>query len=530
MTFARLVWSEWTKLRSVRARLAALVGAAIVMTLFSIMSAAGERRTCCATTVIGPGGQAVVDRYELLHRPLDGDGTLTVRVAAFTGLLPPPGRSFGRPSPPGAPLSEGHPGLEPWAKAGLIITADTRPGASYAAVMIAADHGVRFQYDYTHDVAGPAGPNPPTATAGLISGAATNGVVTDSGATGTQPQQWLRLVRAGDTITAYSSADGATWVRVGSARLSGLPATVQAGPFVTSPQDAQLTEHPFVTSGAVGPTLATATFADPAVEGAWPTAAWAGQTVGGSDDSLPGSATRLPDGGYQVTGSGDIAPAVGGVEGTGITVDHALAGGFVALIVVIALGAVSATSEYRRGLIQATLVATPRRGRVLAAKAVVIGGATFALTLPAAALSTVVGLRVLRANHNLLYPVSTLTAARVVVGTAAFLAIAAVVALAVGVIVRRSAVAITAVMVATVLPYLLFQALPATAAEWMLRVTPTAALAVQQTLPVYHQVAIAYTPVNGYYPLAPWAGFAVLCGYGATCLAVAAVLVRRRDV
>ena len=57
--------------------------------------------------------------------------------------------------------------------------------------------------------------------------------------------------------------------------------------------------------------------------------------------------------------------------------------------------------------------------------------------------------------------------------------------------------------------------LPAGAADWLLRVTPAAGFAVQQSHPRYPQVAAAYTPTNGYYPLAPWAGFAVLCAWAA---------------
>jgi hypothetical protein len=52
---------------------------------------------------------------------------------------------------------------------------------------------------------------------------------------------------------------------------------------------------------------------------------------------------------------------------------------------------------------------------------------------------------------------------------------------------------------------------------------------VQQTLPVYPQVANDYSPTSGYYPLAPWAGFAVLCAYAGVALAIAAVLLHRRD-
>ena len=44
----------------------------------------------------------------------------------------------------------------------------------------------------------------------------------------------------------------------------------------------------------------------------------------------------------------------------------------------IVLATVFATSEYRRGLIRTTLAASPRRGRVLAAKAVVAGSLAFA--------------------------------------------------------------------------------------------------------------------------------------------------------
>ena len=35
-----------------------------------------------------------------------------------------------------------------------------------------------------------------------------------------------------------------------------------------------------------------------------------------------------------------------------------------------------------------------------------------------------------------------------------------------------------------------------------------------------------YTPLTGSYPVTPWAGFAVLCGYTALALALAAMLSR----
>jgi ABC-type transport system involved in multi-copper enzyme maturation permease subunit len=96
---------------------------------------------------------------------------------------------------------------------------------------------------------------------------------------------------------------------------------------------------------------------------------------------------------------------------------------------------------------------------------------------------------------------------------------------------RRSAGAVAAVIVLIVLPYILSVSavLPAGAAEWVLRLTPAAAFAVQQSVKAYAQVDQAYTPAFGFYPLAPWAGFAVLCGWAALALGVATYRLKRRD-
>jgi hypothetical protein len=54
-------------------------------------------------------------------------------------------------------------------------------------------------------------------------------------------------------------------------------------------------------------------------------------------------------------------------------VAQTLVGMFAGLIRVITVAAIFVTAEYRRGLIRLTLTARPRRTRVLAAKAIVIG-------------------------------------------------------------------------------------------------------------------------------------------------------------
>ena len=110
---------------------------------------AGRAASCYP---VGPGGEAVTDSFYFVHRPLAGNGSITARVTSLTGLLPT--ASSGRVR--AGPQSGMHPGLEPWSKAGIIIKASTRQGSAYAAMMVTGGHGVRMQYDYTQDVAGPA--------------------------------------------------------------------------------------------------------------------------------------------------------------------------------------------------------------------------------------------------------------------------------------------------------------------------------------------------------------------------------------
>ncbi len=509
--FAQLLRAEWTKFRTVRGWVIGMVVAALVIVglglLPGMQGSCGQRGPASACALpVGPGGQEVTDSFYFVHQRLAGDGSITVRVTSLTGLLPQPVN--GGISADQGPHEGMRPGLAPWSKAGLIIKASTRQGSAYAAVMVTGGHGVRMQYNFSHDTAGSPG-----------------------GVSAVSPR-WLRLTRTGDTITGDESADGTHWAKVGTAHLAGLPSTVQAGLFATSPQYTQAIQSFGLSGSAGGPTQATAAFDHLGRQGTWPSQAWTGENIGG-----PGDATALQRGGFDqagggftVTGSGDIAPAVAGAAGLGTTITQTLVGTFAGLIVVVVVGVMFITAEYRRGLIRTTLAASPRRGRVLVAKVIVIGAVTYLTGLAAAAVVVTGGQRILRGNGVYVHPATTLTELRVVAGTAALLAVAAVLALAIGTVLRRSAGAVTAVIVVIVLPYLLaVSVLPAGAAQWLLRVTPAAALAIQQGTPQYPQVDNIYTPANGYYPLAPWAGFAVLCAWAALALGLAVVLLRRRD-
>jgi hypothetical protein len=521
--FAALLRAEWTKFRTVRSWLIALLAAAVLAALstIAIAGAADGAQNPGARNpgATGPNGQAVTDQFEFAHQPLAGNGSLTVAVTSLTGSVPSGGLT------PEAGPAFGH-GPQPWTKAGIIITASSRPGSAYAAVMVTGSHGVRMQYNYTHDTSGQGGS--PSAAA----------------------PAWLRLTRSGDTITGYDSSDGTHWTRIGTAALAGLPSTVQAGMFAASPS-ADLTVQGFASNnGAQVGTLGTARFGHLGRTGRWTARAWTPTQVGQPSAQATRRGIRCGPGGcvrpagtpagtgftahgstYTVTGSGDIAPYVPILDPLGLSFKGTLVG----LIAVIALAALFITAEYRRGMmIRTTFAASPHRGRVLAAKALVIGIVTFLAGLAGAAAALVT------AGHKLTthgwatsafpaWPLLSAHGLQIVVGTAGLFALTAILAVAAGAMMRRSAGAIATVIAIMIVPLILGTLLPMTPAQWLLRLTPAAAFSVQQGTQSYPQVSHACLPYNGCYPLSPWHGFAVLAGWAILALGAAALVVRRRD-
>ncbi|MEU0400107.1 hypothetical protein ABZ318_07625 [Streptomyces sp. NPDC006197] len=497
--FGRVLRAEWTKFRTVRGWVLGTVGALVVTCLVGLLATAQSNDGGANATKlpVGPSGDAVNDAFYFLHQPLKGDGSITVPVSSLTGQV-------------AASPTENKPGLAPWAKAGVIVKDSLEPGSSYAAMMVTGAHGVRMQYDFTHD------------TAGM------------PGAASAQAPRWLRLERSGETVTGYQSTDGSKWTEVGTARLSGLSESPQVGLFATSPSATEDTG----TGTGFNPAVATGAFGAPTLSGGWSGDAWQERQVsdgagtsGSYSRSTKGEAVRA-DGGYRITGAGDIAPVVGGPAASGVRIlSNFLVGAFAGLIMMVVVAAGYMTAEYRRGLVGVTFAASPGRGRVLVAKALVVGCAAFLAGTTAAAFMVPFGAARSLANGFPVLTVPSSTELRVVVGTGLLLAAAGVFALSVGAILRRSAVTITVVVVGMVLPYLLATAsvLPPTASDWLLKVTPAAGFAIQQTVTHYDQVVTVYSPMHGYFPLAPWAGFAVLCAYAAAAFAGALVLIRRRD-
>ncbi|MFC5826013.1 ABC transporter permease subunit [Nonomuraea insulae] len=504
--FWRLLRAEWTKFRTVRGWMVAMTAAALVTVLLGLLSASSNHASCssgpvevaCPPPLVGPGGEAVDDKFYFVHRPLAGDGSITVRLTSMTGQIRKPDVTPGQRNVVA--------GVVPWAKAGVMIKESTKQGSAYAAVMMTGERGVRMQHNFTHDMAG------------------------RPGGVSKQSPRWLRLTRSGDTLTGYESADGTSWAQIGATALTGLPQTVQVGMFATSPGD--LT----VTQGDLGGSIAAARFTEATGEfdqvklQGNTSGAWRNDDIGVSvapDGSAhhPGRASQS-GGTFSVTGVGDIAPAI-----EGSPPERPLSSALTGLILVIVVAVMFITAEYRHGLIRTTLLAGPHRGRMLAAKALALGLVTFAAALPATAITFTAGGRILRDNGNAVLPVSLLTQVRVVVGMAALFALAAVLALALGALLRRSVAAVITAVAVIVVPHVLAttSVLPDSAAQWLLRVTPAAGFAIQQSIPEYAHMLGHYAPIAGFYPLPPWAGLAVLAGYAALVLGLAVVQLRRRD-
>ncbi|TVZ05349.1 hypothetical protein EAS64_12315 [Trebonia kvetii] len=515
-SFWYLVHAEWTKFRTVRGWVIAVLLTMVLITAFAFlgtdvsggcaatggmssatgMSSGTGDAVACAAQPIGPGGEPVIDAFYFAHQPVTGNGTITVQVTSLTGQVPA--------APAGSRLDEPQigSGLQPWSKAGIIIKENTSQGSAYAAMMVTGSNGVRMQWDYVNDTPGVAGGASATASA----------------------PRWLRLVRDGGSVTGYDSADGTRWTLVGTANLPGLTATVQAGLFAAGSS----------VNGNFG-AMATGVFRHIGLS--WPATGWTGTNVGGvlGAGGVPAPGTlRQSAGTVTVAGYGDIGPAAGNAySGSGQSLQRALAGTFFGLIPLIVVAAMFITAEHRRGLIRVSLTAAPHRGRLLAAKAVVIGAAGFVAGVVAATAALAVGAPLLRRGGGLQWPVPPLTEARMVVGTGALLAVAAVLALAIGTVVRRSATAITLVIAVMIVPYLFalgpLRGPDGSGPRWPLLITPASALSVQQAVPRFYQLIAIYRPDEGYYPYPPWAGLAVECGWAAAALTLAFFLLGRRD-
>jgi ABC-2 type transport system permease protein len=192
------------------------------------------------------------------------------------------------------------------------------------------------------------------------------------------------------------------------------------------------------------------------------------------------------------------------------------AGVAIAQLAIVVLGVLFISSEYSSGMIRTSLIAVPKRGRVLAAKALVLAVVTFVVGEVTCFAAFFVG-QALISGHAPHAALGDPGVARAVVGGGLYLAALAVLSVAAGALLRHPAAGIACVMaVALVLP-LIAQALPDSWRNPVTEFWPTQAGS--QITSVYHS---AHT-------LQPWPGFGVMCLFVAIVYAMAWTLLDRRD-
>lgn len=155
------------------------------------------------------------DGFHFTQVLLNGDGEIRARVRSFVNT-------------------------NPWAKAGVMIRESLTAGSRHATMFItppAAENGFGMVWRSTID-----------AQTTYTGGPALNA----------SPDNWVRLVRSGNVLTGYASANGTTWTQVGSTTLVGLPTQLYIGLATTSGRTNQSTTAVYDQVQIIGNQVATA--------------------------------------------------------------------------------------------------------------------------------------------------------------------------------------------------------------------------------------------------------------------------------
>lgn len=199
-----------------------------------------------------------------------------------------------------------------------------------------------------------------------------------------------------------------------------------------------------------------------------------------------------------------------------------LGGLYLSQLVIVVLGALTITSEYSTGMIRTSLTAQPRRGTVYAAKASVFAAVSLATGLVVSFMSFFVGQAIMsgktsRVGVPLGVSLGDPHVLRAVIGGGLFLAACGMLAFGLGVLLRHTAGAITAsiglLFVLSIVVNFLPQGWQDHVDKWM---------------PALAGTQIWTTRPDSDF-LAPWTGFAVLCGYAAVAMIGGLIVFLRRD-
>ena len=198
-------------------------------------------------------------------------------------------------------------------------------------------------------------------------------------------------------------------------------------------------------------------------------------------------------------------------------VTPSLSGVMFAIVAFGVLGVLVTSGEYSTGMIRSSLTAVPRRLPVLWGKLAVFAGVIFPVSLIASFISFFIGQAVLN-THHIGVSITSPDALRSVIGAALYLTVAGMIGVALGALFRNTAAGIaTFAGVFFVIPLLAGMLPPSVSSH----LTPY--------LPSNAGSALWGGALNVQHALAPWTGFALLCGYTAVLISAAAWRLRRSD-
>ncbi|MDG4825915.1 ABC transporter permease [Asanoa sp. WMMD1127] len=197
---------------------------------------------------------------------------------------------------------------------------------------------------------------------------------------------------------------------------------------------------------------------------------------------------------------------------TGVQLGQAV----VAVLAVMVVG-----DEYRTGVIRTTLAAMPSRARVLAAKSVVVAGATLAAAVPGVLGAWLAG-RLIMPDHGFTAAQLSLTngaTLRAVTGSVLYLTLVALLSLGLAAAVRDAPTGVGVVLAVLYLGPILASVV--SDPDWQRRlqqITPSSA-----GLSIQHTVDLPSLPVG------PWPGLGVLALWSVASLLLGGLLLRLRD-
>ncbi len=188
----------------------------------------------------------------------------------------------------------------------------------------------------------------------------------------------------------------------------------------------------------------------------------------------------------------------------------------IAQLAIAVLGVLCISSEYSSGMIRTSLIAVPKRGRVLAAKSLVFAAVTFVVGEATSFTAFFAGQALIsgQAPHAALGDPGV---ARAVAGAGLYLTALAVLSVAAGTLLRHPAAAIACMIAVLIVLPGIAQALPDSWRNPVNEFWPTQAGS--QLTSVHHSART----------LQPWPGFGVMCLFAAIVYAIAWTLLDRRD-